>query len=1766
MLTQTRAVLQKNVRLIARNPRDLFREVGLPIIFLLALASITRLSGNGTLSPAVVHYTGRLLAPLSPTASRTQLFLAPCSPFLANVSALLLPTGLNVTCLPTESAALAAASPALLAALVFDALPPSPTVAYRVRLDPALVSGVDGALNVTSSLPPGAPTSTLPSVYAAHFLPLQSALDAALTAALAQAAGAPPPPQPPALSIQHLPTPAYVRGTQAALLSALVPLYLTFIFSLQVRVLLTSILVEKELRIRVSMRMMGLPELLYYLTWTLTAGLKNVVLITATALVVSASGIWARTALLPMWLFFLAFLLACIAFCFAASAVFSKARTGGALGFTLYLLISLPAYAITQSAAVSPAARGWLALLPPCAFSLGAAVITEAEGAGMGIGWGNWRDASVTPVGMSLAGATGMLLVDAAWLLVLALYLDRVVPVEYGTSEHPLFCLGGRWASSKPPPRASALCTAEAVAGAAPSSRAAAAEAEAVGSMGAPTAQALARAAASAVLAASAQAPLVEAQAQASEGEAALVICDLCKVYDGGAQVRALDGLTVDIHQGQVTVLLGHNGAGKTTLAGILTGLMPASSGDARVFGASVNGNISAVQAQTGLCPQHDVLLDQLTVREHLQLWGGIKLLQGQALSARVEELIEDVGLGEKADALAGTLSGGQRRRLSVAIALVGSPRLLILDEPTSGLDPAARRLIWAAIAKHKAGRVTLLITHFMDEAELLGDRVLLMARGRLRVAGSPLFLKSRLGLGYTLSVEAREGELEGASSAVRLLGERVSSTVLQHCALAQQHSASLPPHAWAFTLPRGSEPAFPRLLAELEACTTPPLSLSISMATLEECFCALEMAVGEEERAREAAQEAALAAASAAAAVGSSSGGAASAEAVHLLLEEPPNASAPAAHLPPLPWLDIRRRALVHGPLEEAQALAAELGQAPVQRLLPRDSFSFFQRQVSTQLWRLFLSASRDWRSLALQCLLPIVSAGTSLLFRLLTLLNSAPAVPPVPIALAPSALLDASRHSLVLPYALAPSATPPNAAWLMQSLAHAALPAGGGLVLGNTSGATGDASDYVDGAWLGGAVVATSTGLTLFYNGSLIHSLPVLLSALNAGALAAALNASLPAPAHPLLSATLDPLPHSVASGGAASAAAAAAIGDALSGFLVGLSAALGFIIIPAVQVAGVVGERESGCKQQQYIMGAGHLSYWASRWLYDMGLFLPPAASTALILTLAGPPGLTAPPSHAAAVLLLLSVYGLASPWPAYAISFAFSKAANAQLWTRLGYTLGTLVLFAASMAFLLPAVLMGDPIPPAGSLLSYIGMLLLPPYALALGLGDISLQCSSALEEGGDAACVWKWGVLGSKLFFLLCSVPLWVSAVLWLERRSVSGGGERMEGGEGCAGWVSSRSSGYRSLPRSDPAATFSDDSVEDADVREERARVLSTPPPAATGIECRALRKEYESRGVRKVAVADATLHLPENAVFGLLGPNGAGKTTLLSMLVSAVTPTSGSCTLAGMDAVASRRAAADVLGYCPQGDALFPLLTAGENLTVYAALNGTPSAHLPALVSAALAALDLTRYAHARAHTLSGGNKRRLSLACALIAAPKCVLLDEPSTGVDPLARRRMAEVVGQAARGRTILLTTHLIEEAELLCSRVGVLVRGRLGCLGTPARLKSLYGSGFKVQVSVAGGAGAAEALRGRLAQEADAGIVREGGAGGSSVWGRLVTFLATPGLRLSAAFGVLEAARSGGQVEEYSIAACSLETVFLRFTRMQEEADEREAPRG
>jgi len=202
---------------------------------------------------------------------------------------------------------------------------------------------------------------------------------------------------------------------------------------------------------------------------------------------------------------------------------------------------------------------------------------------------------------------------------------------------------------------------------------------------------------------------------------------------------EAVRGIDVDVRRGEAFGFLGPNGAGKSSTMRMIGSVSPPSGGKLQVFGLDPVTHGSQIRSRIGVCPQEDTVDSELRVRENLVVYGRFFGLSRAECRARADELLAFVSLTDWADAKVEALSGGMKRRLTIARALVNSPRLLLLDEPTTGLDPQARHLVWERLFRLKQQGVTLVLTtHYMDEAEQLCDRLVVMDRGKIVAEGSP--------------------------------------------------------------------------------------------------------------------------------------------------------------------------------------------------------------------------------------------------------------------------------------------------------------------------------------------------------------------------------------------------------------------------------------------------------------------------------------------------------------------------------------------------------------------------------------------------------------------------------------------------------------------------------------------------------------------------------------------------------------------------------------------------------------------------------------------------------------------------------------------------------------------------------------------------------------------------------------------------------------------------------------------------------------------
>lgn len=1403
------------------------------------------------------------------------------------------------------------------------------------------------------------------------------------------------------------PTPAHTEDDFADLMADFLGLLFALTYLWPVSRLVKLIVEEKESRMKESLRIMGLSDAVSFAAWLIT---YTVIFAVTALLIVLCTGttVFENSAKSIIFFFFFFFGLSVFSFCYLVSTLFSRARVASTFGALLFLFAFFPYYAVESS---SEGAKTLACLSSPLCFGLGAGTIAELESADQGV----TTSTSTTLVdNFRVSTAIFMFLFDFVLYLVLGVYFDATLPSVYGVRRPHFFCCRPSWWRARREGKATA--------------------------------------AASSAARKSVSAESLDALMERNEfyepgdGFAAVRARHLRKVWPAAAgadEVVAVDDINFDLYEDQLFVLLGHNGAGKSTLLNMLTGMTRPSGGDSTIYGNSIVSNMQEVRESLGYCPQFNVLFPLLTVREHLEMLGTVKGVSADELRATVDEMIDSCGLREKADTRSAALSGGQKRMLCVAIALIGGSRIVFLDEPTSGMDPYARRHTWDLLTRKKRGRTIILTTHFMDEADQLGDRIAIMARGNVVCLGSSLFLKSKYGVGYILTVslsvecdatgQERAADLVFAAVRSHVPGAEVSSRVAGELSIG---------------LPFEAAPRFSALLADLDGIVRDNADVDsyiLGVTTMEEVF----LRVGRQDELDAAALSQARHSAS-----NKDSGIDNDNERAKLTL--------------PVPRIDK--------------------GSGPWAR--------WFRHFVAL-LTKRYKNARRDRRIVAWQVVYPflVLVFGVSMV----ELINTFSA---------PSRTASTSSYNTPNRVAFGSASTGPCLptgrigpdlfAGNNEPLEYnvSTEPAMSETLL-STAFPRADFRESRYGAYVADCS-ASPPAVTVFYNTTASYSLATYYNLLTNMQLQEQTGS-----AGARIQLTYDPFPRT-------------ADQKSLTSSLSAVMISIAFAFIPASMAGNVVAERESKAKTQQLISGVDVSAYWFSFYAWDFCFYLVPGLLLLAVLAVVGVDGLLG--SAAPVTVLGIVLHGLAVIPFTYLLSFLFKNQSSAQNITLMFLILAGAVLLIGSVVL---SIIESTRDVNEDLLFVYR---LLPSFAFGSLLASLLVRTTSLVF--GEPLGPWHMRVSGYNLTYLAVEAVVYSALVLAVE-------------------YVQRTPRLLRLFsPVSDPGdgAEVRMEGGEDSDVTAERDRLLNG---AAQGemVEVRGIRKVF---GDGKVAVRDLYLGVREGECFGFLGSNGAGKTTALRCLTADEVPTAGSARLGGLDIATRQSEIRELIGFCPQWDALLPMMSPREHLELFSRIKGVTESELDSYVTALIELLTLEPHADKPSAALSGGNKRKLSLGIAMCGAPRLLFLDEPSTGVDPSARREMWKLISATMAGRSVILTTHVLEEAEALCSRIGIFVAGRFRCLGSATHLKSKYGHGYQCEVSTAGSDASDRTVAWfRRAFGDDSVQVLELHPN------RIKLRIGAEAGTLGRVFDTVEAGKAEGGFDGYALSSTTLEQVFVGF---------------
>ncbi|XP_074384699.1 phospholipid-transporting ATPase ABCA7 isoform X4 [Zonotrichia albicollis] len=1593
--------------------------------------------------------------------------------------------------------------------------------------------------------------------------------------------------------VQQMPYPCYVDDVFLRVLNRSLPLFMTLAWIYSVAMIIKGVVHEKETRLKETMKTMGLSSGILWLSWFLSSFIPFLLSSALLVLILKLGNILPYSNPAVIFLFLGTFSVATISQCFLISTFFPRANLASACGGIIYFSLYLPyVLCVAWRDYITFPLRVLVSLLSPVAFGFGCDYFSLYEEQGVGIQWHNLAASPVPGDPYSFAASMGLLLLDAVLYGLATWYIEGVFPGQYGIPKPWNFpFLKSYWFGESSSSGHSLYHSS------------------------------------------SHTAPQVLVEEPPADLQPGVSIRNLVKVY-GSSGHAAVNGLSLDFYEGQITSFLGHNGAGKTTTMSILTGLLPPTSGTAYILGWDIRSDIDSIRKSMGMCPQHNVLFDILTVEEHVWFYGRLKGLSEQQVQEEMEQLLQDTGLPHKRREQTRNLSGGMQRKLSVAIAFVGGSRVVILDEPTAGVDPFSRRSIWELLLKYRKGRTIILSTHYMDEAELLGDRTAIISQGQLCCCGSPLFLKARLGTGYHLTLVKRDrsgtggstGTVPGVtkkdgsdsehSSDTGLGSERGSDAsavdVAQLSALIQK----LVPgsrlvedigHEVLFVLPYSGarDGAFGELFRELDARLGElgVSSYGISDTTLEEIFLKV-------------AEDTALDADTAGTMKGAAPGEMGDGDVADGELEEP------------------RETDLLRGP-----ACGRVRG------------WALTCRQLRALFTKRMLHARRSTRGFLAQIVLPAVFVCIALLFSLIVppfgrypplqlqpwmygqqftfFSNDAPGDPDTARLL--EALLaepgfgtkcmkEEGKGAGLCPPASHPDgfstpSVPPSLLEVLQRGnwtrakpsppcqcsgpgAHRMLPecpeGAGGLPPPQVQRGTGDIlqnltgrniSDYlvktypqiirqelrnkkwvneqryggfslgagssqalpsaaeVDQAVLELRVLLNITlgspsdrllanlsrfiegldarrNVKVWFNNKGWHAMVSFLNVASNGLLRARLPPGTD-PARFGITATNHPL--NLTKEQLSEAALMATSVDVL----VSICVIFAMSFVPASFVVFLIEERVSKAKHLQFVSGMKPITYWLGNFAWDMCNYLVPALLVILIFLCFQQESYVSSANLPSLVLLLL-LYGWSITPLMYPASFLFSIPSTAYVaLTCINLFIG----INGSVATFVLELFVDQNLNDINRVLKKV-FLIFPHFCLGRGLIDMvkNQAMADAFERFGDKRFVspLSWELAGKNMFAMAIEGIVFFLFTLLLQYHRFF----------------------LRLGPRALELPSLGD---EDHDVARERARVGNIPPHGHL-LLLKDLTKVYRRR--KAPAVDRLCVAIPPGECFGLLGVNGAGKTSTFKMLTGDTEVTLGEAWLKGHSVLTDLQSVHQHMGYCPQFDAITDLLTGREHLEFYSRLRGIPEEETPRVAQWGITALGLAPHADRPAGKYSGGNKRKLSTAIALLGCPPVVFLDEPTTGMDPQARRFLWErILGVIRDGRSVVLTSHSMEECEALCTRMAIMVNGRFRCLGSVQHLKNRFGDGYTVVVR-AGGPGPA-AVQALLQQHFPGIVLRE------QHGGLLQYHLPARVTSLAAVFRLLAAHRGPCHIEDYSVSQTTLDQVFMHFAQEQSDGDAGEA---
>ena len=1082
-----------------------------------------------------------------------------------------------------------------------------------------------------------------------------------------------------------------------------------------------------------------------------------------------------------------------------------------------------------------------------------------------------------------------------------------------------------------------------------------------------------------------------------------LKIRNIVKMFGDGK--IAVNGVNLNFYKDEIFALLGHNGAGKTTLISMLTGMYEATKGTAIYEGVNIldSMNMEIFREKLGICPQHDILFEDLTIREHLEMFSIFKGVELTEVDNEVNKTLHDFQLEDIQYMLAKNLSAGQRRKLSISISLIGGSKVIFLDEPSSGMDITSRRNLWEILKRQTDGKIIILTTHYMEEASVLGKRIGIINAGKMKCIGSPLFLIEKYGKFMSLNV-TKEEDCD-SNTIIEFIKNNAED--IEYEALSEEIM---------FRIPIKNENSGKKTNFDLKSFFTKfddnvkklrIKSYSVSMPTLEDVF--LNVAAEDNNNNIKSKEE-----------------------------------------------------------LEQQQENDKILYNSNLREDYTKNSK--FLNDFKISMKRRYLITIRDIKGFLMEILCPII---LTLFGLLLSKIEIGYKSGPVEVSFE-----ELGKQNII--YSSYDDTNINLNDFILEDIPSTKIE---GLTIDNFPDKKDAVKEYINKIYeiqkdtedSSKKEVDMASDDYTGYFGSLF-----MLDVDNSNkkyefiiALNARVRQGLPIYSHYFLKHILEkacgkklsitfthyplPMTHDLSE--------SKSFGNKIA---IVLFLAIALALIPANFITIFVKERANNSKHLMRISGINITSYWIVNYIFELVKYYFTGGVCLLLLYLFD--------AYKDYLYISYITLGPSLVSSTYCLSFFFNNESDAQnivilinfLFGYLGsiivnvlrgiesaklvakiieYIFGVVPIFCFDFAFILLTNPMGIYLVDyPNEFYNFKGDEMIKKFNLMLAMVIYS-----------SAECV---------LYTLL---HIYIESQVYSFKKSTDNKLENDINDSEVIKEINKVnnieiiSSSENDLIKIDGRTTIDDTK----DLKEE-----------LYAVKVKNLRKIYTNGCCSKqesdiIAIKNLNFAIMPGECFGLLGLNGAGKTTTFKCITQEISQDNGKIYVNNTDISGHFNELNELFGYCPQFDAIFELLSVYENLEFYASIKGIKKSSIQSLVNAMIKEMALDEFTNKIAGRLSGGNKRKLAVAISMLCNPPIILLDEPSTGMDPEARRFMWSVIHKmSTKGRksSVIMTTHSMDEAETLCKRMGIMVNGEFVCMGKANQIKDKYGYGYEADVRI------------------------------------------------------------------------------------------------